>query len=159
MDHDWWKSVSFWWLCPDPLVFTWFWQAVTNVIGSMDISGWRRKSIIDKMSALCILQVCTWNFMLFCPELCTVGCLLIRILAKNFMLFVVVQNCNRCGLSASIDNYAWSFAYLGYWLCRVAWIVSHNWKIAPSALDIGNPARRKSEYLVAAKFTSPMDSK
>jgi hypothetical protein len=64
--------------------------AVTNVIGSMDISGWRRKSIIDKM---------------------------------------------------------------------VAWIVSHNWKMAPSALDIGNPARRKSEYLVAAKFTSPMDSK
>ncbi|KAH8939960.1 hypothetical protein BDL97_15G064100 [Sphagnum fallax] len=64
--------------------------AVTNVIVSMDISGWHRKSIIDKM---------------------------------------------------------------------VAWIVSHNWKMAPSALDIGNPARRKSEYLVAAKFTSPMDSK
>jgi hypothetical protein len=31
--------------------------------------------------------------------------------------------------------------------------------MAPSALDIGNPARRKSEYLVAAKFTSAMDSK
>jgi len=28
-----------------------------NVIGSMDISGRRRKSIMDKMSALCILQV------------------------------------------------------------------------------------------------------
>ncbi|KAH8939961.1 hypothetical protein BDL97_15G064100 [Sphagnum fallax] len=32
--------------------------AVTNVIVSMDISGWHRKSIIDKMSALCILQGC-----------------------------------------------------------------------------------------------------
>jgi hypothetical protein len=32
-------------------------QAVTNVIGSMDITGRRRKNIIDKMSALCILQV------------------------------------------------------------------------------------------------------
>jgi RNase H-fold protein (predicted Holliday junction resolvase) len=31
---------------------------VTNVIGSMDISGWCRKSIIDKMSALCTLQGC-----------------------------------------------------------------------------------------------------
>jgi len=32
--------------------------AVTNVIGSMDITGRRRKNIIDKMSALCILQGC-----------------------------------------------------------------------------------------------------
>jgi putative Holliday junction resolvase len=32
-------------------------MAVMNVIGSMDISGRRRKSIMDKMSALCILQV------------------------------------------------------------------------------------------------------
>jgi hypothetical protein len=31
--------------------------------------------------------------------------------------------------------------------------------MAPSSLDIANPARRKSEYLVAAKFISPMDSK
>jgi hypothetical protein len=36
--------------------------------------------------------------MLFCPELCTVGGLLIRILAKNFIPFAVVQNCNRYGL-------------------------------------------------------------
>jgi RNase H-fold protein (predicted Holliday junction resolvase) len=34
-----------------------FLQAVMNAIGSMDISGRRRKSIMDKMSALCILQV------------------------------------------------------------------------------------------------------
>ncbi|CAM6012338.1 unnamed protein product [Sphagnum balticum] len=33
-------------------------MAVMNVIGSMDISGRRRKSIMDKMSALCILQGC-----------------------------------------------------------------------------------------------------
>jgi hypothetical protein len=31
--------------------------------------------------------------------------------------------------------------------------------MAPRAFDIGNPARRKSEYLVPAKFISPIDFK